>query len=57
MSDIVFVKAYLEDFSALVKPNDQIVEKISKIKVDQLSQFYQKVFKSRYKLFTNNWKW
>ena len=28
MSDIVFVKAYLEDFSALVKPNDQIVEKI-----------------------------
>ena len=57
MSDKVFVKAYLEDFSALVKPNDQIVEKISKIKVDQLSQFYQKVFKSRYKLFTNNWKW
>jgi D-sedoheptulose 7-phosphate isomerase len=28
MSDKVFVKAYLEDFSALVKPNDQIVEKI-----------------------------
>ena len=57
MSDKAFVKTYLEDFSALVKPNDQIVEKISKIKVDQLSQFYQKVFKSRYKLFTNNWKW
>ena len=57
MSDKVFVKAYLEDFSALVKPNDQIVEKISKIKVDQLSQFYQKVFKSRYKLLINNWKW
>ena len=28
MSDKVFVKAYLEDFSALVKSNDQIVEKI-----------------------------
>ena len=32
MSDKVFVKAYLEDFSALVKPNDQIVEKIISIK-------------------------
>ena len=28
MSDKDFVKAYLEDFSDLVKPNDQIVEKI-----------------------------
>ena len=28
MSDKDFVKTYLEDFSALVKPNDQIVEKI-----------------------------
>ena len=28
MPDKDFVKAYLEDFSALVKPNDQIVEKI-----------------------------
>ena len=28
MSDKNFVKTYLEDFSALVKPNDQIVEKI-----------------------------
>ena len=28
MSDKVFVKAYLEDFSALVKSNDQIIEKI-----------------------------
>ena len=28
MSDKDFVKVYLEDFSALVKPNDQIVEKI-----------------------------
>ena len=28
MSDKDFVKAYLEDFSVLVKPNDQIVEKI-----------------------------
>ena len=28
MSDKDFIKAYLEDFSALVKPNDQIVEKI-----------------------------
>jgi len=36
---------------------DYRIEKISKIKVDQLSQFYQKVFKSRYKLLTNNWKW
>ena len=36
---------------------DYRIEKISRIKVDQLSQFYQKVFKSRYKLLTNNWKW
>ena len=36
---------------------DYRIEKISKIKVDQLSQFYQKVFKSRYKLLINNWKW
>ena len=28
MSDKDFVKTYLEDFSTLVKPNDQIVEKI-----------------------------
>ena len=28
MSDKDFVKAYLEDFSVLVKPNDQIMEKI-----------------------------
>ena len=28
MSDKDFAKAYLEDFSALVKPNDQIMEKI-----------------------------
>ena len=28
MSDKVFIKAYLEDFSALVKPENQIVEKI-----------------------------
>ena len=32
MSDKNFVKAYLEDFSALVQPNDQIVEKIISIK-------------------------
>ena len=28
MTDKDFIKAYLEDFSALVKPNDQIVKKI-----------------------------
>jgi len=28
MSDKDFVKTYLEDFSALIKSNDQIVEKI-----------------------------
>ena len=28
MSDKDFIKVYLEDFSVLVKPNDQIVEKI-----------------------------
>ena len=32
MSDKDFVKAYLEDFSALVKSNDQIVEKIINVK-------------------------
>ena len=28
MSDKDFIKSYLEDFSDLIKPNDQIVEKI-----------------------------
>ena len=28
MSDKDFVKEYLDDFSALAKPNDQIIEKI-----------------------------
>ena len=32
MSDKDFIKAYLEDFSSLVKPNDQIVEKIISVK-------------------------
>ena len=36
---------------------DYRIEKISRIKNDKVSQFYQKVFKSRYKLLTNNWKW
>ena len=28
MSDKDFINKYLEDFSSLVKPNDQIIEKI-----------------------------
>ena len=32
MDDKNFVKKYLEDFSALVKPNEEIVEKIIKVK-------------------------
>ena len=32
MSDRDFVKTYLEDFSVLVKPNDQIIEKIISVK-------------------------
>ena len=32
MSDKKFVKDYLEDYSALVKPNEEIIEKISSIK-------------------------
>ena len=32
MIDKNFVKKYLEDFSALVKPNEEIVEKIIKVK-------------------------
>ena len=32
MSDKDFVKAYLEDFSALIKPNDQIIEKIISVR-------------------------
>ena len=32
MSDKDFIKEYLEDFSSLIKPNDQIVEKIIKTK-------------------------
>ena len=32
MSDKDFAKAYLEDFSVLVKPNDQIIEKIISVK-------------------------
>ena len=30
---------------------------ISKVKIDQLSEFYKQVFKSRYKTLTSNWKW
>ena len=32
MSDKEFVKKYLEDFSVLVKPDQEIIEKINKIK-------------------------
>ena len=32
MSDKEFVKKYLEDFSALAKPDEEIIEKINKIK-------------------------
>jgi D-sedoheptulose 7-phosphate isomerase len=32
MSDKEFVKKYLEDFSTLVKPNEEIVQKINIIK-------------------------
>ena len=32
MSDKDFIKKYLEDFSSLVKPNDQIVEKIISVR-------------------------
>ena len=30
---------------------------ISKVKIDQLSEFYKKVFKNRHKILTNHWKW
>ena len=36
---------------------DYNIIKISKVKIDQLSEFYKKVFKSRYKTLTSNWKW
>ena len=36
---------------------DYRIDKISKVKIDQLSQFYQKVFKNRYKILINHWKW
>ena len=32
MSDKDFIKKYLEDFSSLIKPNDQIVEKIISVR-------------------------
>ena len=32
MTDKNFVKKYLEDFSALVKPNEEIINKIIKVK-------------------------
>ena len=36
---------------------DYNIISISKVKIDQLSEFYKKVFKSRYKTLTNHWKW
>ena len=36
---------------------DYRIDKISTVKIDQLSQFYQKAFKNRYKLLINHWKW
>ena len=36
---------------------DYNIIKISKVKIDQLSEFYKKVFNSRHKILTNNWKW
>ena len=36
---------------------DYNIISISKVKIDQLSDFYKKVFKSRYKTLTNHWKW
>ena len=36
---------------------DYNIISISKVKIDQLSEFYKKVFKNRYKTLTNHWKW
>ena len=36
---------------------DYNIISIQKVKIDQLSEFYKKVFKSRYKTLTNHWKW
>ena len=36
---------------------DYNIISISKVKIDQLSEFYKKVFKNRYKALTNHWKW
>ena len=36
---------------------DYNIISISKVKIDQLSEFYKKVFKSRYKTLTNHWRW
>ena len=36
---------------------DYNIISISKVKIDQLSEFYKKVFKGRYKTLTNHWKW
>lgn len=30
---------------------------ISKVKIDQLSEFYKKVFKNRHRTLSNHWKW
>ena len=36
---------------------DYNIISISKVKIDQLSEFYKKVFKDRYKTLTSHWKW
>jgi len=36
---------------------DYNIIKISKVKIDHLSEFYKKVFKDRYKTLTNHWRW
>ena len=33
------------------------INKISEVPQDQLSDFYKKIYKERYKSLTNNWRW
>ncbi len=36
---------------------DYSIISISKVKIDQLSEFYKRAFKNRYKTLTKYWKW
>ena len=52
MSDKDFVTEYLEDFSTLVKPNNEIIEKIKKRK----KMIQGNIIQEKQHIYNNNYK-